>query len=257
MDVTSVVSLAGAVISAASAIIVVVLGRRAAIRDRRLAFDELAERYRVPLLHAAFNLQSRMYNIGQMNFLKTFLTDGTEAESEYARYNIVYLIAQYLCWAEIIRRETQFLEPLNRQRDREVMTTMEAIRDVMADSRTYSDALLRIFRGDQRAIGEVMLAPADSSDTRSGPRWDCIGYAAFVNALTDEQQQIARWVRPMLSDVSALAEKPQARLARLVALQNALIQLLDILDPDGQRIPINIRLKLEVQLSAAVPPVGL
>jgi hypothetical protein len=249
VDVTSAVSLAGAIISAASAIIVVILGRRAAIRDRRLAYDELAERYRVPLLHAAFNLQSRLYNIGQMNFLKTFLAEGTEAESEYARYNTAYLIAQYLCWAEIIRRETQLLEPLNHHRDREVMTIMETIRYVMADSRTYSDSLLRIFRGDQRAIGEVMLAPFDNSDTRSGPRWDCIGYAAFVSALTDEQQQIARWVRPMLANVDALAEKPDTRLERLVALQNALIQLLDILDPNGQRIPINIRLKLEVQLS--------
>ncbi len=245
MDVTSAVSLAGAVISAASAIIVVVLGRRAALRDRRIASDELAERYRVPLLHAAFNLQSRLYNIGKLDFLKTFLTDGTNAEAEYARYNTVYLIAQYLCWAEIIRRETQLLEPPNRQRDVKVMTAMESIRHIIADSRTYRDAPLRVFRGDQRAVGEVMLAPSDNSGGRVGPSWDCIGYAAFVDNLTAESNHIIRWVNPILTDVDALAKKRDPRIDRLVALQNALVGLLEVLDPDGQRIPTNIRLKLE------------
>src|ERR1700720_2969513 len=107
MNASTWVSLAGAVISAAAAIVAVALGRRAVLRDRRLAADELAGRYRVPLLHAAFNLQSRLYNIGKQDFLHIFLNDGSPADADYARYNTTYLIGQFLCWAEILRREVQ------------------------------------------------------------------------------------------------------------------------------------------------------
>jgi hypothetical protein len=86
------------VISAAAAILALWLSRRAAVRDRRLAADELADRYRVPLLHAAFNLQTRLFNIGRRDFLGIFLSDGSTADADYAQYNTAYLIGQFLCW---------------------------------------------------------------------------------------------------------------------------------------------------------------
>lgn len=61
-DTSGMVSLAGAVISAGAAVTTVVLTRQAAVRDRQ-AEAELALRYREPLLHAAFNLQTGLYNI--------------------------------------------------------------------------------------------------------------------------------------------------------------------------------------------------
>jgi hypothetical protein len=193
---SEVVSLAGAVISAAAAVTTVVLTRRAAVRDRRVAAAELALRYREPLLHAAFNLQTRLYNIASPShvFLQGFLTNGTPAEAEYARLNTVYLLGQYLCWSEILRREGQFIDPVDLQRDREVMAAMEQVREVLSDSLTFTDPVLRVFRGEQRAIGEVLLTRTDNPSERVGPRWDCLGYAAFVKALEDKDT--ARWSRP-------------------------------------------------------------
>jgi hypothetical protein len=169
MTSSSLVSLVGAVVSAVGALVAVLLSRRAVIRDRRLTADELAGRYRVPMLHAAFNLQSRLYNIGRQDFLGIFLTGGTSSEAEYARFNTAYLIGQYLCWAEILRREAQLLAPLHRGRDQDIVAAMEGVRYEMADSLSNSDPVLRIFRGDQRAIGEVMLTTTDQPADRTGP----------------------------------------------------------------------------------------
>jgi hypothetical protein len=169
-DTSGLVSLAGAFISAGAAVTTVVLTRRTAVRDRQAAAAELALRYQEPLLHAAFNLQSRLYNIARPTghrFLDRFLTQGTPAEAEYARVNTVYLLGQYLCWGEILRRESQFVDPVDRQRDREVTVGMERVREVLADSLTFTDPVLRVFRGEQRAIGEVLLTKTDNPSDRA------------------------------------------------------------------------------------------
>jgi hypothetical protein len=235
------VSLVGAVISAGAAVTTVVLTRRAAVRDRRVAAAELALRYREPLLHAAFNLQTRLYNIASPShvFLQRFLTNGTPAEAEYARLNTVYLIGQHLCWSEILRREGQFIDPIDLRHDREVMACMEQVREVLSDSIKITDPVLRVFRGEQRAIGEVLLTKTDNPSVRVGPRWDCLGYAAFVKALDDKDT--ARWFTTLLADVDRLADGLDEHRARLVALQHALLKLINLLDPDGDRVSGQLR----------------
>jgi hypothetical protein len=238
---SGVVSLAGAVISAAAAVTTAVLIRRAAVRDRQAAVEEQALRYREPLLHAAFNLQTRLYNIANPThvFLQRFLTNGTPAEAEYARLNTVYLLGQYLCWSEILRREGQFIDPVDLRRDREVMTCMEEVREVLSDSITFTDPVLRVFRGEQRAIGEVLLTRSDNPSARIGPRWDCLGYAAFVKAL--DAKDTARWFATLLEDVDRLADGLEEHRDRLVALQHALLQLINLLDPNGDRVSAQLR----------------
>jgi hypothetical protein len=241
MNASTWVSLASAIIAALAAVVASVLARRAVVRDRRLAADELAGRYRVPLLHAAFNLQTRLYNIGRQDFLRIFLSNGSASDADYARYNTVYLIGQFLCWAEILRREVQLLEPLNRGRDQDIMTAMENVRYLFADSRTYHDPVLRVFRGDQRAVGEVLLTAVDSPADRIGPRWECIGYAAFVEAVSDQQNSIRRWMDPLIASINELATDYQAHSARLIELQHGLVELINLIDPEGQRIPTSLR----------------
>ncbi len=244
MDQPSVISILGAVISAASAVVVVVMNRRAAVRDRQLAADEQASRYRIPLLHAAFNLQSRFYNIGRQDFLGLFLANGSPSEAQYARLNTAYLIGQYLCWAEILRRESQLVTPLHRVRERDIMIVIEKIRFAMADSLSNHDPVLRIFRGDQRAIGEVMLTTTSEPGDRAGPRWDCIGYAGFVQSLADEQPALTRWMKPLLGDIDQLAAGYAAHQARVASVQHGLVELVNLIDPEGSRIPATERERL-------------
>ena len=245
-DASGAISLLGAAISAGAAVVTVVLSRRAADRDRRLAAADLALRYREPLLHAAFNLQSRLYNIGRPTgqpFLERFLIDGSPAEQEYARLNTVYLIGQYLCWSEILRRETQFIDPEDRRRERQVMNYMENIREVFSTSFEFNERTLRTFRGEQRAIGEVMLTKSDYPSDRVGPRSDCIGYAAFVKAM-ESDENVRRWFGSLMSDMDTLANALDGHRARLTVLQNALLDLINLLNPDGDRVTPQLRDRL-------------
>jgi hypothetical protein len=79
-------------------------------RTKAEQLDELMDRYRDPLLQASFDLQSRIYNIAEQEFLARYYTNGTEATREYARENTLYVLAEYLGWVEILRREVRFLE---------------------------------------------------------------------------------------------------------------------------------------------------
>jgi hypothetical protein len=205
--------------------------------------DQLAVRFREPVLQAAFNLQSRLYNIVRQDFLDDFLVGDTSSpeEREYAVLNTAYLIGQYLGWVEAIRRESQYMDPRSRSRNREIVDRLERVRDTFAESRELKDPTLRLFRGEQRAIGEVMLVPTDSA-TVGVPRWECKGYARFI----DEQDvdKLQRWFRPIENDVATLAKEPHKDHERLVKLQHELVDLIEILDPLAERVPPHQRQRL-------------
>lgn len=68
-------------------------------RDKELeqqAAEKVVSRFRDPLLHAAYDLQSRIFNILKRGFLKRYYTDGSPREKEYAVENTVFLLAQFL-----------------------------------------------------------------------------------------------------------------------------------------------------------------
>src|SRR5688572_12640357 len=79
-------------------------------RTKAEQLDELMDRYRDPLLQASFDLQSRIYNIAEQGFLRRHYLEDSEASREYACENTLYVLAEYLGWVEILRREVRFLE---------------------------------------------------------------------------------------------------------------------------------------------------
>jgi hypothetical protein len=226
-------------ISAAAALVSVWYARRATRSERMAAAEELAKLFREPLLQAAFNLQSRIYNIIEQDFFERFLSEGnTKEEREYARLYTMYLFAQYFCWLEIIRSHSQFLDPRNDQINRAIASKAEAARDAFADSSTIHDPTFRLFRGEQRALGEVMLTRI-ADPQPGGPRWECLGYAAFVAAL--EHEQVARWFRRLEEDIAVTARDRRGHDARLRRIQRGLMDVVDVLDPDSLRVPAHLR----------------
>ncbi len=199
--------------------------------------EELATRFREPLLQAAFNLQSRIYNSVELDFFGRFLEKNSAKEDrEYAELNTMYLFAQYFCWLEILRRHAQFLDPRNDQANRAIVGVLEAVRDAFADS--SNSGTFRLFRGEQRALGEVMLARV--ADPQPGaPRWECMGYTAFVEAL--EREQVARWFRRLQEDIVVTARDRQGHDARLRLIQRRLMDIVDVLDPGSHRVPSHLR----------------
>lgn len=83
------------------------LAKLNADNDRRAELERTTRRYREPLARAAYDLQSRLFNIVKGRFLETFLANGDAREQAYALNNTVFVIAQFFAWTELVRRELQ------------------------------------------------------------------------------------------------------------------------------------------------------
>src|SRR5215471_16800222 len=85
------------------------------------AAERILEQYRNPLLDAAQTLQSRLFNIVEQNYFGRYLRCGDADEERYAREYTLYGFAEYLCWAEIVRRELRFLDLRDAPRTRRLL----------------------------------------------------------------------------------------------------------------------------------------
>ncbi len=242
MDAALVGSLVTALISVAGALISIVFSRRTVAKDRREAADQIATRFTEPLLQAAFNLETRFYNVVELDFFDRFhRADSSEQDREYAVLNTLYVVAQFFCWIEVLRRDVQFIDPRNDHRYVTVLRGLEGARDAFADSIAIPEQCFRLFRGEQRAMGEVMLVPV--ADPPPGvPRWECLGYAPFVHALDDPH--VARWFSRLRADIDLLIADTATHDGRLRTIQNRLVDLIDTFDPAARRVPAELRRRL-------------
>ena len=236
------VSLAAAAISVLNARGVARLNSE--LEDRRQAQSkkeqaaEVRARYRDPLLGAAFDLQSRLFNIVAKKFLVHYCAEQNDSSRDYAVENTLYVLAEYLGWVEIVRREIRFLDLGDELANGQWVTTLERVRETLA--RDDIDPVLRVFRGDQRAIGEVMTV-AD------GERMECRGYASFVQER--RRPEFARWFKSLEPDIELLAREPDRHLDRVVRLQHALVDVLDLLDPGCARFRPERRTRLQAPVA--------
>ncbi|MEU2166883.1 hypothetical protein ACH47V_05820 [Micromonospora chersina] len=192
---------------------------------------ELAEErfrlYREPLLWSAQSLQSRLYNGIGRGFLSRFLRHGLPEEQRYARDNTVFVLAEYLGWLEIIRRD-------HRLWDRKALASIEPLFEMIGrTSHILATEELkgpfRLFRGQQRAIGELMLIRNESSQNGA---LEVIGYAAFCDKL-DDDPRFAKWFDQLRTEVATIESAGLEGNQRLIKLQSALIDLIKLLDPSG------------------------
>lgn len=208
-----------------------------ATRTRRAETLDAMARYRDPLLWAAFELRRRTYGIVENDQLRRSLKNGGR-DWEYAQNNTMFVVAQYLCWVEILRRGIRFLDLGDDAQNRKLVQLIHAITGSFA-SMKFTDDTLRLYRGDQRAIGESMILPAGTQ----GDDYDCLGYAAFTHRLTNDTE-FAAWFEPLRAGIAELAEADSSRTDRLVALHNQISDLVDFLDPRALRFPSQQRDRL-------------
>lgn len=200
--------------------------------ERRLEREQSVARYREPLGRAAYDLQSRLFNILNQGFLNVYYTNGSDRERSYALENTVFLTGQYFAWTEIIRRDIQYLDLGADDKTRELARLQDAISSLWQT--TEFSPLFRVFAGEQRAIGERMIR-----ESQRGP--ECVGYAAFLDEAPKHQDELLNALRLDIRNFSTCL--PDA-CPRLVAIQNAIIDLLHFLDPDNIRFPKERRTKV-------------
>jgi hypothetical protein len=202
--------------------------------------EEVVGRYRDPLLSAAFELQSRIYNFVRRGFAG-YLRLGDEDEKRYAVNSTLFVIAQYLAWTEALRRGVQFLDLGDVERSRKLAEHVENIRAAFSTD-TKLRGPFRIFRNEQRAIGELMLEPTTADQLGDVP-WQCIGFAAFCSRL-EQDQTFASWFARLDRDIRTFSSSKESGHGRLTALQNSLMDLVDFLDNPPLRFPPKMRSRI-------------
>jgi hypothetical protein len=238
-----VVAIIAAVVSVSSAILSLYGQRRIAILQDQLTREReqqsskakaeaLLAKYRDPLLRAAQSMQTRFFNIVQLGFLRVYYNK-SERDKKYAKTHTLYAIAEYLGWVEVVRREVQFLDLGDVEATRRLQGLLHAVsRALLTDEMPLN---FRIFTGDQRAIGELMLTERNRGG--EGTFFDCIRFAEFTHRIVNVE--FSSWFETLLESIAMAANDPDPDYSRLVLVQHALIDLIDFLDPDRIRIPQN------------------
>jgi hypothetical protein len=210
-------------------------GREAETREQQL--DQLVKHYRDPLLLAAFDLQSRLFNIVRRDFFAYFRSEDV-SEREYALTNTLFVLAQFFGWVEALRVDVQFLDLGQLEPSRQLRDHLDAVRQVLATDR-LPDRRLRVFWGQQRAIGELMMC---DNDKDGSPGRQCLGYAAFTSRL-DDGESFGPWLSKLRRDLVDTAASKSFDPARLMQTQHALIDLINFLDDPPVRFPQRLRTK--------------
>jgi hypothetical protein len=194
------------------------LHERKARVDRQLNAEDLLTRYREPLAGAAFDLQSRCWNILKKDFFVKF--GGAHELFADAQMTTLFRFAQYFGWTEILRREVQFLSFPTEQATRDVTDLQQRIAERIASS--AKDEPLMIWVDEQRAIGERMIVE-DQGKVR------CMGYGAFCEAY---EACFARHFTRVRDDLAA-----PASMTRYRDMQHLLCDLVGELDKTHLRYP--------------------
>ncbi|GAA1789639.1 hypothetical protein GCM10009748_25450 [Agromyces lapidis] len=184
-----------------------------------------------PLLYAASDLQSRIYNILKQGFLETYGSGPEDRWRANATEYTCFLFAQYFGWAEATRQAALFKESLeligsSNGSKADATSITSVIREVSDALKTdaYGKELM-LFAGEQHAIGELMF------------RWEVVGerrfpsvmrYATFV-ARFRRDNDFRAWFDALLEPITnGIGDAGRSRLADV---QNRLVDLMDLLDP--------------------------
>lgn len=189
--------------------------RREAMFDRELQAEDVLTRYRQPLAAAAFDLQSRLYNLLTLDFLNKWSDVQSVADDAYN--TTLFRLCQYFGWSEILRRDIQFLSFPEDDATRCVAGLQFRIEQCFLTD-AYGRELM-IWRDQQRALGESMILVEDGNSR-------CMGYGTFC----DRRDLLLETWRERLR---AELHRPAAA-ERLRDAQHYLCELVEALD--GRRV---------------------
>lgn len=193
--------------------------------------------YSEPLVHAAFDLQSRIYNIVERHFMNHFYVHGDERTREYCVENTVFLISQLFCWFELTRQELYYIELQNEKDTRQLLHLQDNVQTLWGTDKTKYHGIFCLFAGEQRAIGENLIIRRDGSSS-------CMGFAQFMDTFPPGKNKQIDILR---EEISKLGANEHLARVRLIDIQNLLIDLLALLDPKFLRFPQKSRQKMQLR----------
>lgn len=202
-------------------------------RTKAAELQDVMAKFRRPLLHAAADLQSRLFNILRCGFLQVY-GRGSVREQQYAVESTLFVFAEFFGWIELLRREIQYLDLGSDDANREIQACLDELGHEFR--RDDLPPPFRVFRGELRAIGELMQVPR----TEGGN--DCMGYAAFSQKLKD--QGFSQWFGQLRADAESFGDTATSDHRRLERVHDALLKLIENLDPDAVHVSLSRRYRL-------------
>src|SRR5215472_8507508 len=217
--ISAVVALVSAAFSGWTQLQVAKREREGKAEERRSDAKVVLDRYRGPLLDAAWQLGDRVDNIRHKKFLD-YLSEGTGREQD-ARLTTLFRLAYYLGWREFVRTQVQLLRFEKEEDTRLVAWLLNDVTWVLATD-NLDEAWAMLWGDEQRGIGELMTEqpPGTSSVVR--------GHAAFHR---DYSKIFASWMERFADDL--LSPTVAVKSDRLRLVQWALYGLVRQLDEEG------------------------
>jgi hypothetical protein len=216
--ISGVVALASAGLSAWTQLQVTKRERQGRAEERRSDAKVVLDRYRGPLLDAAWQLGDRLDSIRHRGFL-AYLAEGSGRERD-AKLTALFRFAHYFGWREFVRTEVQLLRFENEEDTRSAAGFLDDVAEVLA-SDLLDAKWAMLWNDEQRGIGELM------TERPSGASSIVRGHAAFYR---DYDKTFAPWMERFAGDLLSPAALTSDRL-RL--LQWALYGLVRQLDEEG------------------------
>jgi hypothetical protein len=207
-----------ALISGAVAIASAVISWQAqmAVQRRKEATTakEVLERYRGPLLDAAWLLGDRIDNIRHRGFLAYLSGDRAEAAS----LTTLFRFASFFGWREVLRQRVQLLRLENTADTRLVADFLGAATLMLVTDKLSDKRRAMLWAEEQRGIGELMIEELEADRT------SVRGHAAFRR---DYDKLFAQWMARFGDEVLSTASKDGERLKLLQWALYGLVCLLD------------------------------
>jgi len=194
--ISGVVALASVGLSAWTQLQVTKRERQGRAEERRSAAKVVLDRYRGPLLDAAWQLGDRLDSIRHRGFL-AYLAEGSGRERD-AKLTALFRFAHYFGWREFVRTEVQLLRFENEEDTRSAAGFLDDVAEVLA-SDLLDAKWAMLWNDEQRGIGELM------TERPSGASSIVHGHAAFYR---DYDKTFAPWMERFAGTCSRLPLSP-------------------------------------------------
>lgn len=189
--------------------------QRAREEERRSEAKVVLDRYRGPLLDAAWQLGDRVDNIRNRD-LFAYLSAGSGREQD-AKLSTLFRLAYFFGWREFMRTQVQLLRFENEEDTRLVAGFLGDVAWVLASDR-LDEGRAMLWADEQRGIGELM------TEGRSGASSPVRGHAAFHR---DYDEIFASWMERLAGDLFSPTAVASDRLRLLHWALSGLVRRLD------------------------------
>jgi hypothetical protein len=184
-------------------------------RAQRVEREHELSSLRAPVFSALTDLQARLRVIAETQAANARYTKAI-GEADYYRASTAYLVARAFAAQHLLRVRLANFDYAELYQKRELTTTAQA----------NGGPGFQFFRLEQREIAERMLMGSDAAT------FSPLMFSAFMDEM--EAPHRARWIETMYQRVESLLANPYQELDRLQCIDEALTQLVAVVDANGQ-----------------------